>query len=519
MSGFFPTSGCGCCGVSRRKFLGHGCGACAAATALAAPRSLWAAGPAKLRLRLVFALHADVQARPDWPNIGFDFQPVMQRFQSELAQRCPQFEFVTSTATGPEQAQALVKADAAANVDGYVVVQLNCWNRVVQTIATTNKPVLYVDFQYGGSGGHLVYTAGFLRNKAPNVGFVASSKIDDLAAAVKCFDLIAQGRSPAEFVAATAQVRTSHTPAAAKHALAADSVQTLAPKECLERMKQSKILALRNTESGEAPPLLGIPVVRVSFAELNDLWKAADREAVTQIADRWQASAAAIENVNRATLIDSAAMYLAEKALLKKYNANAISINCLGGFYGGHIHAYPCLGFHELNNEGLIGGCECDLRSASTMVAMNILTQGRPGYISDPVIDTAKRQVIYAHCVASNKPFGPTGPTNKFQILTHSEDRQGAAVRSLFPLGHKVTTVEFFSQKKQVLFHQGIAVENVIDDRACRTKLAAEPCGDIEKLFTQWDQWGWHRVTVFGDLKEPVFALADALGFEVVQEA
>ncbi len=51
------------------------------------------------------------------------------------------------------------------------------------------------------------------------------------------------------------------------------------------------------------------------------------------------------------------------------------------------------------------------------------------------------------------------------------------------------------------------------DDRACRTKLCAEPIGDIEKLFTQWDQWGWHRVTFYGDLKEPVFALADALGY------
>jgi len=34
-----------------------------------------------------------------------------------------------------------------------------------------------------------------------------------------------------------------------------------------------------------------------------------------------------------------------------------------------------------------------------------------------------------------------------------------------------------------------------------------------------WDQWGWHRVTVYGDLKEPVFALADAMGFKVVEEA
>ena len=87
------------------------------------------------------------------------------------------------------------------------------------------------------------------------------------------------------------------------------------------------------------------------------------------------------------------------------------------------------------------------------------------------------------------------------------------------PLGYVVTTVEFNTGAKQVLFHRGKAVANVPDDRACRSKLAVEPIGDLEKLFTQWDQWSWHRVTVYGDLKEPVFALADAMGWKVVEEA
>ena len=81
------------------------------------------------------------------------------------------------------------------------------------------------------------------------------------------------------------------------------------------------------------------------------------------------------------------------------------------------------------------------------------------------------------------------------------------------------TTVEFEPERKKILFHHGKAVANDPDDRACRTKLAAEPVGDIEKLFTEWDQWGWHRVTFYGDLKEPVFALADAMGWKVVEEA
>jgi len=226
-----------------------------------------------------------------------------------------------------------------------------------------------------------------------------------------------------------------------------------------------------------------------------------------------------VEGVSRETLEQSAAMYLAQKAVMKKHGANAITINCLGGFYGGHIHAYPCLGFHQLLNEGLVGACECDVRSTATMVAMTIMTQGRPGYISDPVIDTSKRQIIYAHCVASNRAFGPQGAANPFEILTHSEDRQGASVRSILPVGYLTTTLEVGQERKEILLHRARIVGNDPDDRACRTKIAGEPVGDLEKLFTQWDQWGWHRVTYYGDLREQVFALADALGWKVLEEA
>jgi hypothetical protein len=422
-------------------------------------------------------------------------------------------------ANGPEAARKILEQDKSGGIDGYLVYQMNCWNRVVQTMATSGKPVLYADFLYAGSGGFLVYTAGFLRKSSPNVGFVSSSRMKDLVEAVKCFELVKKGGTPAEFVAATAQVRMKRTPKSEDMACKPDEPEPISAKDCLKQMKESKILAVRNQQSGPAAPIMGIPVERVSFAEVNEAWKAADKDKAKEIAERWTKNATKVEGVSRETLEQSAAMYLAQKAVLKKHDANAISINCLGGFYGGHIHAYPCLGFHELLNEGLVGGCECDLRSAATMVAVAALTQGRPGFISDPVIDTAKRQIIYAHCVAPNRMFGPKGRTNPYEILTHSEDRQGASVRSILPVGYMTTTLEFAQEKKEVLFHQGKAVDNDRNDRACRTKLAVEPVGDLEKLFTEWDRWGWHRVTFYGNLKEPVYELADALGYKVTEEA
>jgi hypothetical protein len=507
--------------MNRRQFLTAGCAA--GAIGLLAPSNLFSAASqgGKMRIRIVYSLHGPTQTGPDWPNKGFEFKPVMDRIGDELARRCPDFEFATSLATGPEQAQKIVEDDKTAPVDGYLVYQMNCWNQVVQTIAKTGKPVLYADFQYGGSGGFLVYMAGFLRAQSPNVGFVASSKIEDLAEAVQCFALLKKGGSNKDFVAATVRVRLQRTPGLAKASAtnSDDNLKTISAEDALKKMKASKILAVQNQESGGSPPIMEIPLERVSFAEVNEAWKNADKDESKAVADAWRKNAARVEGVSGETLETSAAMYLGMKSVLKKHDATAITMNCLGGFYGGHIHAYPCLGFHQLLNEGLVGACECDIPSTAAMTAISTLTQGRPGYISDPVIDTSKRQIIYAHCVASNRAFGPKGEANPFQILTHSEDRQGASVRSLLPVGYLTTTIEISQARKEILLHQARAVENVPDDRACRTKLAAEPVGDLEKLFTAWDQWGWHRVTCYGDIKKPVYALADLLGWKVVEEA
>jgi hypothetical protein len=516
------VSRCTNCPLNRRNFLRRGGVVAAGALGvLAAPRWLGAAEPAgKMRIRILYALHAAEQPGPDWPNKGFDFKPVMERIHSTLTRECAGFEFIPSLATGKEQAKKILDEDqAAGNIDGYLVYQMNAWNQVVQTMATSGKPVLYADFQFGGSGGFLVYTAAFLRGRVPNVGFVASSDINDLVRAVQCFQIVKQGGSVAEFVAATAQARRKATPQPGNPVPKKDDLKCLTADECLKRLKTSRILVVRDQSAGAEAAVAGIAVERIPFAALNEAWAAADKDESRAVADRWQKEARKVEGVNRETLEASAAMYLGMKKLLKEHDASGITVNCLGGFYGNHIHAYPCLGFHQLNNEGLVGGCEGDVRSATTMLIGTTLTQGRPGSISDPVIDTSKRQIIYAHCVAPNKVFGPQGESNPFEILTHSEDRQGASVRSILPTGYLTTTLEFSQDRKEVLFHRAHAVANDPDDRACRTKLCGEPVGDIEKLFAEWDAWGWHRVTFYGDLKEPVHALADALGWKVVEEA
>ena len=73
--------------------------------------------------------------------------------------------------------------------------------------------------------------------------------------------------------------------------------------------------------------------------------------------------------------------------------------------------------------------------------------------------------------------------------------------------------------RKEMIFHQGKSVENIDEDKACRTKLAVEVKGDIDKLLGEWDRWGWHRVTFYGDLEAPLQDLAKKLNFRLIVEA
>lgn len=505
------------CPLTRRSFLKAGCGVCFAIGASRLTLTQEQARQPTLRLRVIFALHAPVQPGPDWPNVGFDFRPVMDSTLRMLRESFPTWSFEPAQASGPQQADEIVENDVKGGMDGFIVFQLNCWNAVVHSAVRSGKPTLYVDLKYAGSGGFLTYTANFLRSSAPNFAFLSSSDPADLIDAVRCFELIKGAGGVESFVRAVNQLRVRRTPPPSDRAPLPDKVRCIEPAECIRQLAQTRMIAVRGSGKGPTRKIIGIEVEEIPLQELNEAWDKTELDEARALASRWIAEAAQVVGVEEQAIVDGAKMYLAMQQLLKRYGAEAITIDCLGGFYSGQLRAYPCLGFYQLNNQGLVGGCECDVRSTAVMLLVRTLTGGRPGYISDPVLDSSRREIVYAHCVAPSKVFGPSGPANPYWIMTHSEDRKGASVRSLVPAGYLVTTLQI--RPPEILIHRARVTGNDLADRACRTKICAEPLGDFERLYRFWDLWGWHRVTVYGDLLEPVQEWAKLMGWRVVLEA
>ena len=468
--------------LSRRVFFSR-CAACAAGVStlsLIGTSSLFVsstfAAPKtkKTKIKLIFA-YPD-PTKPNWPNIGYDFDGQIKQFEKNIRKECPGVDFVTvKTSSGKaEEGEKILKTET--DVDGYIVYLVGClWGDMTETVAASGKPTIMVDNLYAGSGEFLTSYAR-ARRRGNKVIAVSSSRFADVVEAVRSV-------------------------------------------ECLKKLQASTILVVGRDSDNKIEEIYGTKMKKIEFEEINAAYKKVDPKEAKKCAQRWIQEAQKVVEPSREELEKSAAIYLAMVDLLKKNNAQGITINCLGGIYSGKmVEAYPCLGFMQLDNDGLVGGCEADQRSALTKLLMTYLV-GRPGFISDPVIDTAKNQIIYAHCVATTKVFGPDGPSNPYHLRDHSEDRKGACNRSLMPLGEMTTTIQFDHNKKQIIMHQGKTVENVDEDKACRTKLAVEVKGDIYKLLNYWDEWGWHRVTFYGDLKRPVHNIAALLGFEVIEEA
>lgn len=508
-------TGClGCShGSSRRRFL-QSCGVGAATLALGA------AAPEKPAVRVGLVFLANSDEREIWPYPGYDCAKRQAEVVQLLADKCPQVEFVPVTIAKPADLEkALALRDT---LDGYLIytVTLN-WGLMgtLGPIARLGKPTLLADEYLGGSGVFLCGLGALRRQKLP-VAAVSTTRPDDLALVARCFaDVKKPGVTPASFAEQCEAVYRRTFAAAGPMKCVEDKAPLTEIGQCVRRMRESRFLIVGAGTVGLERDFLGAKGVYVGFEELRSLYEKVDREQAAEQAKRWTATAEKVVEPTTDWLNRAGGVYLAMKALMKKHGTDSITMNCLGGFGSGQLPAYPCLGFMQMLDDGEQGVCEA-MPDDSVSTLMGRILTGRAGYVSDPAIDTSKNQIVYSHCMALTKALGPAGPSNKFRIRTlHNRDPRGCCAQSFLPEGYMTTTFRTNVGAKKFVIHQAKAVGNLDAERGCRTQLLGEIRGDIGKLFAQWDLFGWHRVTLYGDVQEPLMEFAKALGLEVIVEA
>jgi hypothetical protein len=519
----------GCChGVDRRSFLRR-CGAAAVAAAGSLTSLAAHAGEndrGKVRVAAVFL--SSMNTHEIWPYPGFDTKGRQREIVARLREGCPEIEFVPLAL---ENATDLQKAIALkGDVDGYLVYTMTLvWGqrRELDEIAKLGKPLVVANEFLGGCGLFLTGYSALCDRKIPAAP-VSTTRLSDLVVVARQFASVRKpATTPAQFARRCEQAYRETFPARARLECERDPVALTEIGACVKRYQKSRFLVVGRGRAGQEFDFLGAKGRYIEFDELQSLYDKVDREEAAEWAARWSKRA---EKLPAGDYIEpsqpepdairkAGGVYLATLELLKKYGTDTVTMNCLGGFSAGKLPAYPCLGFMQMLDDGGQGVCEAMPDDTVSMLLARILT-GRPGFVSDPALDTSRNHIVYAHCVGTTRVFGPDGKSNGYHIRTlHNRDPRGACVESLMPGGYMTTSFRTSVGRKQMVIHQAKAIGALDTEKGCRTKLLAEVRGDIGKLFNQWSRFGWHRVTVYGDVKEPLKELGKALGLEVIEEA
>jgi len=429
----------------------------------------------KPRVGLIFS--AVPSERRTWPYVGYNYKKRAEELEKLVKENLPEIEFVAKLVQSREDVEKALKE--IGEVDGYVVYYIGIWLGATEIILKKNKPTILVDDLYAGSGEFLLEYSRAKKKGYPVLG-VAASNIKDIVKYIRLLGVV-------------------------------------------YKFKSSKIVVITDRKiSDEYKRMLketyGLTLIQYPSSDLNKIYEETSDKEAEYWKEQWISEAERVLEVSEEEIFKSAKMYLALKKIIEKEKANAITVDCLTLVYGGKIPAYPCLAFFQLNNEGYVATCEADIDSTATMLLVKYLTE-RPSFVSDPVVDLSSDQVIYAHCVAPSKVYGPEGPSAKYILRTHAEDRSGASVQVLMPLGEKVTTVKLNLREKAMSIHSGRIVANVEEEKACRTKVAVET--NAYSILENWNRevdFGWHRVTVVGDYRRDFISVARLLGLKVIEE-
>jgi hypothetical protein len=412
-----------------------------------------------------------------WPNPAMDVNKEMAEVESRIAELERKHPGMVRFVGGEmlrtvEDAQACVKG--LPDVDGVLIIDLTSkTSEMLRALREIPVPVLLFSRPY--SGWSYMDVTGWAQG-GKRADLIVSSEYGDLDSYMRIF-------------------RTIH------------------------HMRRSKVLVVapgsdRSQAAAAFTQQFGTRIAFPGYDAVKAAYQAVDAAAAKKAAEEFTRGALRVVEPSPAEITDSLRFYFAMLDLLKQEKANAVTIDCLGGFRRGDLPAYPCVAWSKLNDQGLYGVCEGDLSSTMTQLLLTAYT-GKPGFVTDPVFDTSRNEIIHAHCVSATTMHGLGGAACPYIIRSHMEDNKGVSLQVLVPIGETVTVGKFLTPRKFAV-STGEVLGNVDYERGCRTKFRTR-VANARKMLEGYTG-GLHRVVFYGDYVQPVEQMGRLMGFQVVHE-
>ena len=162
-------------------------------------------------------------------------------------------------------------------------------------------------------------------------------------------------------------------------------------------------------------------------------------------------------------LSDAAIMYLALASICKEEHLDAVTVKCFDLLSSCKTTA--CLALALLNDNGIIAGCEGDIPSICTMLAV-YKALGRPSFMANPAsIDSDSLSIDFAHCTI------PTVMVESCTLPSHFESGIGIGINGELPLGNYTLCKLSGKTLERSLICNGRLVKGEYLSNRCRTQV------------------------------------------------
>jgi L-fucose isomerase-like protein len=247
----------------------------------------------------------------------------------------------------------------------------------------------------------------------------------------------------------------------------------------------------------------GVELVDLPLDEVISGYEAVADDAVQHEVDTFVNGAVGMKEPSRADVVKAMRLYVAIKAMCAKHALDALTLNCFDLIPP--TRTTGCLALALLNGEGIPAGCEGDIQTILTMLAVKAAI-GEPCFMANPskMIDNEKHEMVLAHCT-----IAPC-LTDRYVVRSHYESLSGVAIEGILNAGQMAVVKCGGRRMERYFVSEATLLECTENPNMCRTQLHLRLKEPLDYFLER--SIGNHHVIVKGDCRSRMELIFEMLG-------
>ena len=246
----------------------------------------------------------------------------------------------------------------------------------------------------------------------------------------------------------------------------------------------------------------GVEYLDIPIERMYDIYDTITNDEVGASCAAFASQALACREGTPEDILKAMRLYRAIRRVCEEEKLSAVTVSCFRLIE--RTGTTGCLALALLNDDGILAGCEGDLQSIFTMLAIKALT-GKVGFMANPsMINTRNNEIVISHCTIGTKQ------TDRYIIRNHFETESGIGIQGLLPTGD-VTLIKCGGEcLDEYYLSTGTLTENTNYINMCRTQVRI-------KMNTPADYFlktpiGNHHILIQGNYEEMLNEFLQANG-------